>query len=191
MNGKHRNLVRIKHLNPNNLNLATTVSLTRGIMVFRIAICGAGPAGCMLARLLLQSDQQIYVTIFELEASLNFRSQGGTLDLHEETGQKAVKRADLFDEFQKFARYDGEAIKLADKNMLCYIKMGASKSGSTTGRPEIDRPKLREILYNSLPQGIVQWSKKLVRIDEENALHFADGTSHRGFDLIVGADGAW
>lgn len=50
-------------------------------MPFKIAIIGAGPAGCALARLLQQSDHQIDVTIFESEASPNFRSQGGTLDL--------------------------------------------------------------------------------------------------------------
>ncbi len=51
-------------------------------MALRIAIIGAGPAGCALARLLQQSSQDISVNIFESEASINFRSQGGTLDLY-------------------------------------------------------------------------------------------------------------
>lgn len=52
-------------------------------MALKIAIIGAGPAGCALARLIQHSDQKhnISVTIFEAEASLDFRSQGGTLDL--------------------------------------------------------------------------------------------------------------
>ena len=53
-------------------------------MALKIAIVGAGPAGCMLARLLQHSDQahNIDVKIYEGESSINYRSQGGTLDLH-------------------------------------------------------------------------------------------------------------
>ncbi|KAK4506670.1 hypothetical protein PRZ48_000402 [Zasmidium cellare] len=166
-------------------------------MALRIAIIGAGPAGCMLARLLTNSpdNHNISVTIFESEASLNFRSQGGSLDLHEKTGQAALQKANLFDEFLKYARYDGEALKICDKNLLCYIKQSggnSSKQKSTTGRPEIDRPRLRELLFNSLPNGTVQWSKKLTHIEPDTlTLHFADGTTQTSFDLIVGADGAW
>ena len=160
-------------------------------MALKIAIIGAGPAGCMLARLLQHSDQRISVTIFEGEGSINFRSQGGTLDLHETTGQAALKAAGLFDEFRNHARYDGEAIKIADKKLLCYIKQGASSKGSVTGRPEIDRSKLRELLYDSLEEGTVNWNQKLVRVDEDRNLHFANGKVETAFDLVVGADGAW
>lgn len=160
-------------------------------MVFKIAIVGAGPAGCMLARLLLQSDQGISVAVLEGEGSLDFRSQGGTLDLHEKTGQKALRAAGLYDEFKKYARYDGEAMKLADKKLLCYLTQGASKEGSITGRPEIDRPQLRELLYDSLPAGTVRWNKKLTQVDDKLNLRFADGSVEKGFDLVVGADGAW
>jgi 2-polyprenyl-6-methoxyphenol hydroxylase-like FAD-dependent oxidoreductase len=74
----------------------------------RIAIIGAGPAGCTLARLLQRSDAPIEVTIFESDSSLTRRSQGGTLDLHTNTGIAAIKKAGLFDEFEKRCRYDGE-----------------------------------------------------------------------------------
>ncbi|KAI7513432.1 putative oligopeptide transporter [Hortaea werneckii] len=162
-----------------------------------IAIIGAGPAGCMLARLLTHSQHEIEVTIFEGESSLDFRSQGGTLDLHASTGQRALKAAGLFDEFLKYARYDGEALKVCDKNLLCYItQQGSSntKSSSFSDRPEIDRPQLRELLFESLPEGTVQWNRKLKSISIDDTLptlHFADGTTATGFDLIVGADGAW
>ncbi|KAK4546900.1 hypothetical protein LTR36_001632 [Oleoguttula mirabilis] len=160
-------------------------------MGYKIGIVGAGPAGCMLARLLQQSDQGISVSIFEGEGSLDFRSQGGTLDLHVKTGQAALKAAGLSDEFKRYARYDGEAMKLADKKLLCYVQTGGGKPGSATGRPEIDRPQLREMLYNSIPEGTVRWNKKLTQIDDDLTLHFADGTAEGGFNLIVGADGAW
>ncbi|KAI7279400.1 putative oligopeptide transporter [Hortaea werneckii] len=166
-------------------------------MPISIAIIGAGPAGCMLARLLTQSQPKFEVTIFEGESSLEFRSQGGTLDLHASTGQRALRAAGLFDEFLKYARYDGEALKICDKNLLCYIiQEGNSnaKASSFSNRPEIDRPQLREILFQSLPEGTVQWNRKLKSIstnDSRPTLHFADGTTATGFDLIVGADGAW
>lgn len=162
-------------------------------MVLKIAIVGAGPAGCMLARLLQHSKQPVEVAIFESEGSIDFRSQGGGLDLHEKTGQAALKAAGLFDEFLKYARYDGEAMKLADKKLLCYVKQGGSKKDSSwgSGRPEIDRPKLRELLYDSLDHGIVKWNHKLTRVDDDLNLHFANGNVEKGFDLIVGADGGW
>ncbi|KAI7162229.1 putative oligopeptide transporter [Hortaea werneckii] len=166
-------------------------------MPLSIAIIGAGPAGCMLARLLTHSQPPIKVTIFESESSLDFRSQGGTLDLHASTGQRALKAAGLFDEFLKYARYDGEALKICDKTLLCYITQGGSsnaKSSSFSNRPEIDRPQLRKLLFESLPEGTVQWNRKLESISTDDTLptlHFADGNTATGFDLIVGADGAW
>lgn len=71
----------------------------------KIAIIGAGPSGCMLGRILHRAG--ISCTVFEGEASLDFRSQGGTLDLHDESGIAAMKKAGLYDEFLKHARFDG------------------------------------------------------------------------------------
>jgi len=165
-------------------------------MVFKIAIVGAGPAGCMLARLLTHRTDNIDVIVFEGEDNLDLRSQGGTLDLHVKTGQRALREAGLYDEFLKYARFDGEAMSLADKNLLCYVKVNGNAAESTTGRPEIDRPKLRQILFESLPKDTVKWRHKLTQVEREVstgefALHFADQPTQTGFDLIVGADGAW
>ncbi|KAK3070290.1 hypothetical protein LTR53_010712 [Teratosphaeriaceae sp. CCFEE 6253] len=167
-------------------------------MPLKIAIIGAGPAGCALARLLHVKNPSILTTIFESESALNFRSQGGTLDLHVPSGQACLRAAGLWDEFQKHARYDGEAMQIADKNYLCYISLaGSTKPGSaaSTGRPEIDRPILREMLYRSLPEGCVRWRKKLTHVQRSDAgelsLHFTDGSAAHGYDLIVGADGAF
>lgn len=157
----------------------------------RIAIIGAGPAGCSLARLLLQA--QIGVTVFESEASASARSQGGTLDLHSDTGIRVLQEAGLYDEFLKYARYDGEAFALADKTLKIYIAAGGTTSSSTSrGRPEIDRTRLRQILLDSLPPGTIRWGYRLRSIDPEDlSLHFDNGEVEKEYDLIVGADGAW
>ena len=155
----------------------------------RIAIIGAGPSGTTLARLLTLSS--IPVTVFEGETSIDVRSQGGTLDLHTATGLTALRAAGLYEKYQKHARYDGEAINLMDKNMKSYIKLGGSTEATSRGRPEIDRERLREILLQSLPEGTIRWDCRLRRIDAEDlSLHFDHGVE-RGFDLVVGADGAW
>ena len=154
----------------------------------RIAIIGAGPAGMTLAHLLLKA--LIHVTIFEGEASPYARGQGGTLDLHDDTGLKALKEIGLWEEFLKYARYDGEAMAIADKNLKKYLYMGGTTKETSRGRPEIDREKLRKILYEALPEDTVRWGCRLRSVEEDRSLHFEHGVES-GFDLIVGADGAW
>ena len=153
-----------------------------------IAIIGAGPAGMTLAHLLLKAG--ISAVIFEGEASPSVRGQGGTLDLHDDTGLRALKDIGLWDDFQKYARYDGEAMILADKNLKKYLYVDGATKESSRGRPEIDREKLRKILWESLPEGTIRWESRLRSVDEDLSLHFDHGIE-KGFDLIVGADGAW
>lgn len=155
---------------------------------FKIAIIGAGPAGCMLARLLHQAN--IPVTIFEADAFLDVRSQGGTLDLHTKTGLAAMTEAGLYNEFLKHARFDGEAMVVCDKKLKRYINVQGSKKQNASGRPEIDRFWLRSILADSIPKDIVRWNHRLRSIGDDLSLHFDSG-SEKGFDLIIGADGAW
>ncbi|KAH6698129.1 hypothetical protein BKA61DRAFT_530943 [Leptodontidium sp. MPI-SDFR-AT-0119] len=164
---------------------------------FNIAIIGAGPAGCMLTRLLLQaqttsppSSTPLKITIFEAESSPNFRAQGGTLDLHPKTGLAAMKAAGLYDEFLKYARFDGSAMRICDKNLKTYFSLSASSDGN----PEIDRFQLRTMLLAGLPEGSVTWGFKLDGVEEEGGklqLQFGNGEVRGGFDLAVGADGGW
>lgn len=155
----------------------------------KIAIMGAGPVGLTLARLLLNKPN-IEIVIFEGEKSRSARGQGGTLDLHAETGLEAVKAMDLCQEFEKYARYDGESFIVADKNLVKYINMPGSDQSASRGRPEIDRKCLRDMLLDSIPADMIQWGRHLRSIDENRNLIFEDGTEG-GFDLVVGADGAW
>ncbi|KAK0108674.1 hypothetical protein ONS95_003466 [Cadophora gregata] len=170
---------------------------------FKIAIIGAGPSGCMLARLLVHSQSQaqippsqsITITIFESEPTPNFRAQGGTLDLHPTTGLAAVKTAGLYSEFLKYARFDGSAMRITNKKLKTWFSIPAS-DGDGKGNPEIDRFQLRTMLIDALPEGegSVEWGLKLDGVEEEGGkmrLHFANGEVREGFDLVVGADGGW
>lgn len=75
----------------------------------RIAIIGAGPGGLMLASIL--HHNKIPSTIFERDSSAVARAQGGTLDLHEYSGQQALDAAGLLDNFRAVVRAGGEAFK--------------------------------------------------------------------------------
>ncbi|KAI9709068.1 MAG: hypothetical protein M1820_003514 [Bogoriella megaspora] len=150
----------------------------------KIAIIGGGPSGLCLARIL--NINNIPCTVFERDTSPSIRTQGGTLDLHPPTGQQALKDANLFSEFQEHARYDGENLVLADR----FGKEHARISGVDYGRPEIDRPILRKMLLDSLPDGIIRWGSRVKDVEVGKVI-FEDGHVEMGFDLIVGADGAW
>ena len=101
-----------------------------------------------------------------------------------------MKEIGLWDKFQEYARYDGEAMIFADKNLKKYVYMDGATEETSRGRPEIDREKLRKILWEALPTGTVRWGCRLRSVDEDLSLHFDHGIE-KGFDLVVGADGAW
>lgn len=99
-----------------------------------------------------------------------------------------MKEAGLFEEFQKYARYESQYIAIIDKDLKYLLERGADDR--TMGeRPEIDRERLREVLIDSLPKGMIRWGHRLQRV-EERTLVF-ESTKVSGFDLVVGADGAW
>jgi 2-polyprenyl-6-methoxyphenol hydroxylase-like FAD-dependent oxidoreductase len=101
-----------------------------------------------------------------------------------------LKAGGLYEEFLQRARFDGEALKVCDKKLTMYISTTGTTENSTRGRPEIDRTSLREILLNSVPEEIIRWGFHLMSVDEKHRLIFDQGIE-TGFDLIVGADGAW
>lgn len=161
----------------------------------RIAIIGAGPGGLTLASIL--QNNGISCTVYELDQDRFSRNQGGMIDLHAETGQLALRDAGLLEEFQKHSLPGADAMKLvkSDGRVLWDENLASqSDTAQLRNRPEIDRSKLRDILLDSLQPEVIVWNKKLLSVeatgDSKYNLHFVDG-SETGFDLVVGADGAW
>ena len=72
-----------------------------------IAIVGGGLGGPVLARVLQLHG--IASTVYELDASLDARNQGGMLDMHEESGQRALRETGLYEEFRKLVHPQGQA----------------------------------------------------------------------------------
>ncbi|SLM36141.1 Monooxygenase, FAD-binding [Lasallia pustulata] len=158
----------------------------------KIAIICAGSAGLTLARLLHMSEAKVDLTLYERDASpISRPDQGGTLDLHTDTGLAVLRKCGLWDSFRKHARYDGEELIMADKNATELAhRRGGEKSGYD--RPEIDRERLKEILLESVPEECVRWGRHLREVTENGMLRFDGREEMEGpFDLVVGADGAW
>ena len=76
----------------------------------RVCIIGAGVAGPTLARVLAING--IHPVILERVTSSETREQGVTLDLKRDSGQVALKIANLYGEFQTFMRKEGQDIKM-------------------------------------------------------------------------------
>ncbi|WP_329170353.1 FAD-dependent monooxygenase [Streptomyces decoyicus] len=156
----------------------------------RIAIVGAGLGGLVCARVLEQHG--VPVTAFEHESGPNSRSQGGTLDIHEETGQVALRAAGLFDQFLALSRPEGQEWRLYDRraNLIRHDQAGEDD----LSRPEIDRGRLRTLLLDSLAPGTVRWGHSVRAVTPlphgTARLHHHDDTVE-DFDLVIGADGAW
>jgi 2-polyprenyl-6-methoxyphenol hydroxylase-like FAD-dependent oxidoreductase len=155
----------------------------------RIAIVGAGPGGLTLARLLHLHD--IRAELFERDAHRHDRPQGGTLDLHEDSGMLALRRAGLWDGFLQVARYEDQGDKLVDKSGALLFETTDSSDGN---RPEVDRTALRDLLLDALPENCVHWGGAVQGVVDHGDATWSlqcEGRTYGPYDLIVGADGAW
>lgn len=154
-----------------------------------IAIIGAGLGGLTLARVLYVNG--IEAALYDLEASPAARGQGGMLDIHEESGQTALRAAGLYEEFRALIHPGGEAMRVLDKDAV--VRMDEADEGDG-GRPEVDRGHLRNLLLGSLPDGAVHWDAKITGARAlgggRHEVTLADGSAFTT-DLLIGADGAW
>ncbi|MGW6914343.1 FAD-dependent oxidoreductase [Kitasatospora sp. NPDC054939] len=157
----------------------------------RIAIIGAGPGGLTCARILHLHG--ITATVYELAPGPDARNQGGTLDLHPDDGQIALKEAGLLEEFLRLARPEGQEMRQFDATEGT-LRFHHRPTEGQLSAPEIDRGQLRDLLLNSLAPATVRWGHALQHVegpaDGPRRLHFANGTTVEA-DLVVGADGAW
>lgn len=171
----------------------------------KIAIVGGGPGGLTLARLLQM--KQADVKVYERDISKETRVQGATLDLHDESGLRAIREAGLMEAFKANYRPGADKLRIIDKhaNILLddqhngkeetFRPETATSSLNTSYevfRPEIDRGPLRKILLNSLQPDTVIWNSQFVSLTPKNdgwELNFQNGTTAYA-DIVIAADGA-
>jgi len=155
----------------------------------KIAIVGGGPGGLTLARLLQQEGCNI--TVYERDINKDARVQGANLDLHEESGLAALKKANLLDAF--YANYlpDAGKLRLMDNNGKIHLDDHTDEH-IAEHRPEIDRGPLRKILLESLEPETVVWDSQFVSMERQNdgwKLLFKNEKEYYA-DIVIGADGA-
>ncbi|KAF7376315.1 FAD-dependent monooxygenase [Mycena sanguinolenta] len=155
-----------------------------------IAIVGAGPGGLVCARVLQMHN--IPVVVYEKEATSRSRQQGGSLDMHPDSGFKVLQMTELIDEFNKLAWYEDQNMKIIGTDGTVHFD-DPELLEQAGNRPEVDRFRLRQIFLDSLKPGVWNHSvSKVTQQDEKVTLHFLDSALEPAVhDFVVGADGAW
>ncbi|MDQ1164805.1 NAD(P)/FAD-dependent oxidoreductase [Flavobacterium sp. SORGH_AS_0622] len=152
----------------------------------KIAIIGGGPVGLTTARILQINGAD--VTVYERDINAQARTSGGTLDIHSNSGQLAIQKAGLMEEFLKYARPTGEKMADMDGNITSDEMPDET---NTFSRPEIDRNDLRKIMLDNLEENTVVWNSQLINIEKtENQyfLEFKNGKTAVA-DFVIVANG--
>ncbi|MGE8428030.1 MAG: FAD-dependent oxidoreductase [Sphingobacterium sp.] len=156
----------------------------------KVAVVGGGPGGLILAKLLQLKG--VNVVVYERDSNKEVRQQGATLDLHEESGLEALRRANLMNEFKASFRPEAGRLRVLDSQTIIKMDEHELPHKDQEDRPEIDRAPLRDILINALQEGTIVWDSQFVSMEEQDhgwLLHFKNGKSFYA-DLVVAADGA-
>ncbi|UHG94852.1 FAD-dependent oxidoreductase [Spirosoma oryzicola] len=160
----------------------------------QIAIIGGGPGGLTLATLLQKKG--VAVTVYERDSDRTKRIQGGTLDLHTESGLAALGKAGLLDAFKASYRPGAEKVRVVNKQAEIlddeHTKSETTHFGDEHHRPEIDRGALRALLLDSLQPDTLVWDShitSLKSVGKRWKLMFQNGATAIA-DIVIGADGA-
>jgi 2-polyprenyl-6-methoxyphenol hydroxylase-like FAD-dependent oxidoreductase len=106
-----------------------------------IAIVGGGPAGFTLARLLQLKNAN--VKVYERDVNQYARVQGSPLDMHEDSGLAAIRKAELLEEFKKTYRPGADKMLIVNEHAEIVFSDHEGKPDEDFGaehfRPEIDR----------------------------------------------------
>jgi 2-polyprenyl-6-methoxyphenol hydroxylase-like FAD-dependent oxidoreductase len=160
----------------------------------QVAIIGGGPGGLTLARLL--ELQNANVKVYERDINKNARVQGSTLDLHEQSGLAAIRKADLINEFKNNFLPGADKTLILDENAEIFFSDHdinlKEDFDNEHFRPEIDRGALRKILLESLQSETVVWDSHFITMEKQNEgwlLHFKNAPSVYA-DIVIGSDGA-
>nr|WP_172282616.1 NAD(P)/FAD-dependent oxidoreductase [Chryseobacterium sp. LAM-KRS1] len=152
----------------------------------KVAIIGGGPVGLTMARLLQQKE--VNVAVYERDFDAQTRIWGGTLDLHKGSGQEAIKKAGLLENYYTTAIPMGIIFADRQGNTL-HIRKPTPEN--RYDNPEINRNQLRKILLESLASDTVIWNRKLTNLTEHNGkwlLQFENQPDATA-DLVIVANG--
>ncbi|TDO77295.1 2-polyprenyl-6-methoxyphenol hydroxylase-like FAD-dependent oxidoreductase [Flavobacterium chryseum] len=160
----------------------------------KVAIIGAGPGGLTLARLLQLKG--VDVKVYERDENRNVRVQGATLDIHTDSGLKALEAAGLMDVFKASYRPGNDLYRIVDKNATVFHddhkKDTTDDFGDAWFRPEIDRGPLRDMLIDSLKPDTIVWDSHIISLEKNDnncEIIFENGKKAKA-DVVIGADGA-
>lgn len=148
----------------------------------KVAIIGGGPVGLTMARLLQQDG--IDITVYERDKDRQARVFGGTLDLHKNSGQEAMKKAGLLDTYFAEAFPMGRTFADEQGNVLLNKK-------PMVDNPEINRNNLKKMLLDHLTGDAIVWDRKLTTIENRNGkwlLHFENKPTETA-DFVIVANG--
>ena len=152
----------------------------------KIAIIGGGPVG-LTAALLLQ-NKGAEIKVYERDKEHSPRTIGGSLDIHQNSGQLALEKAGILEEYYAISTPAAERMGTMTGELKMEDLIPKEKPHF---KPETDRNELRKLLLRHLDAGVVVWDRKFVSLEIENEafiLHF-DGGITETVDIVIGANG--
>lgn len=152
-----------------------------------IAILGAGPAGLALARLLHLDG--VECAVYERDADQHARTQDGSLDLGAERGLRTIAACGLTEEFDRYARPQGQHTNYFDQHGTLLLETDAKDEGRGAAG---DRPAgAAHDAAGLTARRHLRWGREVVSVSRaENRwrMVFSNG-EHVDADLVIGADG--